>query len=89
MTDKKLIDFIGLEVKADEFGSGYIWGIGGDGGHQMIADVRGWGAIQNDFKRPDGTIDFDAAAKFQDQLCQWIGEACNEKLQRERKELYG
>lgn len=64
--------FIGT-AKFDEHG-GYIWGIDKDGGHQMIAEVRGWGAIQNLFKTQSEAVD------FQDDLGMFIAEAINEKL---------
>ena len=51
----------------------------------MIADLRGWGAIQNLFKLKGGAIDFEKAEKFQDDLGQWIADAINEKLEREKK----
>ncbi len=54
-----------------------------DGGHQMIAELRGWGAIQNMFKNKDGSINFEGAEKFQDNLGEFIAEAINEKLMRE------
>ena len=65
--------FIGDHAKYDEHG-GYIWGIDEKGGHQMIGEVRGWGAIQNLFKT------HSEAADFQDSLGMFITEAINEKL---------
>jgi hypothetical protein len=53
-------------------------------GLQRIVDLRGWGAIQNLFLNKDGTIDTDSAAKFQDELGEWIVDAINEKMQKER-----
>lgn len=76
-------EFIGEKVVYDELGQ-VIWGVDSDGGHQRIADIRGWGAIQNLFKTKDGLIDEDKAAIFQDELGKWIADAINEKLQRER-----
>lgn len=53
----------------------------GDGSKlQIIADIRGWGAIQNLFKNKDQA----QAANFQDQLGQFITDAINEKLSREK-----
>ena len=80
---EKVTDFIGVKAKYDEIGQ-FIWGIEKDGGHQKLADLRGWGAIQNLFINKDKTIDFDAATSFQDELGRWIVEAINEKLERER-----
>jgi hypothetical protein len=45
-----------------------------------VADVRGWGELQNLFK-----LDMDKASEFQDKVGKFIAEAINEKLQRERK----
>jgi hypothetical protein len=64
--------FIGT-AKFDNMGQ-YIWGVDKQGGMQMVAQVRGWGAIQNLFK------DQKEAAKFQDDLGQFIADAINEKL---------
>ena len=46
---------------------------------QRIADVRGWGAIQNLFMNND-YIDFVSAEKFQDELGEFIAMAINEQL---------
>jgi hypothetical protein len=78
-----IIEFIGEKASYDENGL-KIWGINKAGGYQMLADVRGWGAIQNLFKDKKGKIDMDKAEKFQDELGVWIAEAINEKLSRER-----
>lgn len=77
----KVSDFIGEKVKYDNLGQ-YIWGVKGDK-LQMIADLRGWGAIQNLFAE-NGKIDMEAAEKFQDELGEWIVSAINEKLEREK-----
>ncbi len=61
-----------------------IWGIDNKGGHQMICDVRGWGAIQNLFKNTNGTIREDEAGKFQDEMGQFIADAINEKIERNK-----
>ena len=66
----------------DNYGQ-FIWGIEKDGGHQKLADLRGWGAIQNLFINKDKTIDLDAAESFQYEVGRWIVEAINEKLERE------
>jgi len=44
-----------------------------------VADVRGWGEMQNLFK-----LDMNKAAEFQDSVGKFIAEAINEKLERER-----
>jgi hypothetical protein len=75
--------FIGT-AKHDEFKGGtYIWGVDKDGGHQMIAELRGWGAIQNMFKNEDGSINFEDAEQFQDEMGKFIVEAINEKLNKQ------
>ena len=66
--------FIGEKVKYD---TGYIWGINKKGDYEMLVQ-RGWGAIQKLFKTQE------EAAKFQDDLGQWITDAINEKLKREK-----
>ena len=76
---KEIKEFIGT-AKHDEFKGTYIWGVGKDGGHQMIAELRGWGAIQNMFKNKDGSINFEDAEQFQDELGKFIVEAINEKI---------
>lgn len=81
MDNKQIIEFIGDECRTDE--AGYIWGTSTAGG-QMIAEVRGWGAIQNLFKNKDGSVDFDKAEAFQDKLSQFIADAVTEKIQREK-----
>ena len=78
-------DFLGEKVRFDEFGSGYFWAEDKGNGDQMIAEIRGWGAIQNLFKNKNGSIDFKKAEKYQDDLGKWIAEAINEKLEREAK----
>lgn len=40
----------------------------------LIADIRGWGAIQQLFKKEED------AARFQDELGKWIADAINQKL---------
>lgn len=79
----KVTDFIGVKATYDEDGQ-CIWAIDKDGGHQKLADLRGWGAIQNLFKTKGGLIDEEKAASFQDELGRWLVDAINEKLERER-----
>jgi hypothetical protein len=80
----KVTDFIGVKATYDEYGQ-YIWGVDKDGGLQKIADLRGWGAIQNLFKTKGGLIDEEKAVSFQDELGIWLVDAINEKLEREVK----
>jgi hypothetical protein len=96
VTKKDLFKFIGDKVKYDEFGGGYIWGEHKNGSVEMIAQVdeptpeddyvlsiRGWGAIQN-LCKTDNTY----AERFQDFMGQFIADAINEKMERE-KDHYG
>ena len=79
MAQKKVTDFIGSKVKYDE--CSYIWGEGPKGGMQMIMDirVRGWGAIQHLFDS------MEEAENFQDEVAEWIADAINQKLEKERR----
>ncbi len=74
----KASDFIGTHASYDKE-SQKIWGNNKEG-MQMIADLRGWGAIQNLFKNRDGSIRLDEAEKYQDDLGEWIADAINQKL---------
>jgi hypothetical protein len=72
----------------------YLWTLD----NEMLADidientdepfrVRGWGSIQYMFRDPKtDQIDFDKAAKFQDEVAQFIADAINEKIERELEE---
>ena len=61
------------DVHYDNLGT-CIWNREKDGGNQMIADIRGWGAIQNEFKTNE------EAEKFQDEVGEFIVQAIKEKL---------
>jgi len=78
---KTLKEFLKGKFVYDNYGQ-YIWLVQPDGNHQKIADLRGWGAIQNLFKEKDGRINMDAAADFQDELGQWYVNTLNEKLNK-------
>jgi len=62
------------DVYYDQDGQ-YLWSKQNDGS-QMIAEVRGWGRLQNEFSTEED------AAKFQDEVGKFIAEAINEKIQR-------
>jgi hypothetical protein len=65
------------DVYYDNWGQ-YLWSKqDADGGSQMIGEVRGWGALQNEFETEE------EAAKFQDEVGKFIAEAIKEKVQRE------
>ena len=73
----ELKDFLSGKFKYDNYGQ-FIWLIKPDGGHQKIADLRGWGAIQNLFIDKRDRIDMRKAEAFQDELGEWIVSALNE-----------
>lgn len=82
----KVTDFITGKVEYDKFGGQYFWIKEPNGGSQMLAEMRGYGAIQN-LKKGKGAIDtltVNEANDFQDMVGNWIAEAINEKLERER-----
>jgi len=82
----KISDFIGEKATYESIGQ-TIWGHNKEEGMQMLADLRGWGAIQNLFTDKKGAFienGLEKAEKFQDKLGQWIAEAINEKLKKER-----
>ena len=67
------------DVYYDEFGQ-YIWAKHPEGGNQMVAEVRGWGALQHEF----ATI--EEAEKFQDEVGKFIADAINEKIEKLSKQ---
>ena len=79
-------------VYYDEFGTHICNKEDPKGGSQLVADIRGWGRIQNEFQTPKekGESDIDhrrrmsqAAAKFQDEIGEFITQAIREKIQRD------
>ena len=82
----KITDFINGPVTYDKEGQ-YIWINTPNGGLQMLGELRGWGHIQNmrQFKNSDGTTDIELAAKFQDEIGEFVAQAINEKIEREGK----
>lgn len=62
------------DVYQDSYVGNKIWNKTIDGGSEMIADIRGWGAIQYLFKNNE------EAKKFQNEVCKFIVEAIREKL---------
>jgi len=81
----KITDYIKGKVKYDAYGGQYFW----DSKNHMIAELRGWGRIQNLFKDKKGQIDADKAAAFQDKVGEWVAEAINEKLESQLKPQEG
>jgi len=82
---KDIINFIGECVRYDDFGGGYLWGKQPNDEEQMIAEVRGYGAILNLFLDKECDYDFVKANQFQDDLGKFIAEAITEKIKRECK----
>lgn len=80
----KVTDFINGEVTYDKFGGQYFWINDPKGGSQMLAEMRGWGAIQNMFKGKGGAIDMDKAGEFQDAIGDFVAQAINEKVERDK-----
>ena len=62
-------------VYYDDCGGTKIWNKEKDGGSQLVAEVRGWGALQHEFKTEE------EAARFQDEVGKFIVEAIREKIQ--------
>lgn len=64
------------DVYYDKWGT-FIWNREDeDGGSQLVGEVRGWGRLQKEFKTED------EAAKFQDEVGEFIVEAIREKIER-------
>ena len=70
MTIKKWLS----NVYYDDYGT-HIWNRENDEQNQLVADVRGWGRIQNIF--PDN----ESAQKFQDEVGEFIAQAIREKVE--------
>jgi phosphoribosylaminoimidazole (AIR) synthetase len=77
-------DFIGPKVLYHK-GSQSILSVNEKEEVQLIADIRGWGAIQNLFRDKDGSIKIDDAGGFQDEVGEWLADAINKKLEETRK----
>ena len=66
-------------VRYDEWGT-HIWNTEDkDGSIQLVADIRGWGRIQNEFKTQK------EAEEFQDEVGRFFVEAIREKIERLKK----
>jgi hypothetical protein len=61
------------DVYYDEYGTN-IWNKEQDGGNQLVADIRGWGRLQNEFSTQE------QAEKFQDEVGEFIVQAIKEKI---------
>lgn len=63
-------------VYYDEWGT-HIWNKEDtNGGSQLVADIRGWGRLQNEFQTEE------EAAQFQDEVGKFIVEAIREKIEK-------
>lgn len=65
--------FLGEKIIYDNLGQ-YIWAVQKNGHHQKLADLRGWGAIQNLF------TDIKDAEKFQDEIGELIAKTLHDHL---------
>lgn len=65
--------FLGEKIIYDNLGQ-YIWAVQKNGHLQKLADLRGWGAIQNLF------TDIKDAEKFQDELGELIAKTLHDHL---------
>lgn len=72
--EEKIKQWLGDNIIYDACGQ-MIFAVRENGHQEIIADIRGWGAIQNLF--PD---DYEKAAEFQDALGEFIAEAIKEKV---------
>ena len=67
-------------VEYDQYGGTYIWNKEKDDSVEMVATIRGWGALQNEFKTQE------EAGKFQDEVGEFIAQAIREKVERDFKQ---
>ena len=67
------------DVYYDEYGT-HIWNREDkDGGSQLVAEIRGWGRLQNEFPT------LKESEKFQDEVGEFIVQAIREKIARTSK----
>jgi hypothetical protein len=81
---KDIIDFIGTKVNYHT-DSGSIVGVKPENDLQLIAIIRGWGAIQHLFKETPLSLRPAKQEAFQDRLGEFIADAITEKIERESK----
>lgn len=81
MEQKKVTDFISGPVTYDKYGQ-YFWINTPNDGVNMLGELRGWGCIQNMFGAKNKNFDEESAAKFQDEVGEWVADAINQKLKR-------
>ena len=58
-------------------GGNKIWNKEQDGGSQLVAELRGWGALLKEFET------MTEAEQFQDEVGRFIVEAIREKIKRD------
>ena len=76
MTVKKWLK----DVYYDDYGT-HIWNKeNADGASQIVADIRGWGRIQNEFSS------LQEAEAFHDQVGVFIVNAIREKIERDEQQ---
>jgi hypothetical protein len=61
------------DVYYDEYGT-HIWNKEKDGGNLLVADIRGWGRLQNEFNTQK------EAEQFQNEIGEFIVQAIKEKI---------
>jgi hypothetical protein len=67
------------DVYYDEYGT-HIWNKEDkDGGSQLVADIRGWGRLLNEFETKE------EASQFQDEIGRFIVDAIKEKIAKDFK----
>ena len=66
-------------VEYDQYGGTYIWSKDEKEGLEMVAEVRGWGALKHEFETKE------EAKKFQDEVGEFIAKAIREKVERDFK----
>jgi hypothetical protein len=66
------------DVYYDEYGT-HICNKEQDGGNQLVADIRGWGRLQNEFNTQK------EAEKFQNEVGEFIVQSIREKIERDFK----
>ena len=80
--EKKLKQYLESgEIEYDGYGT-QIWIQSEKDGSLHLADIRGWGHIQNMF--PMNEKGQEQASKFQDSIGAFVVDAIKEKLERER-----
>jgi hypothetical protein len=77
-------EYLGKKIIYDPHGP-MIFTVRDTGHNQHLLDVRGWGSIQYLFKKDNGDLDLDRAAKLQDEIGIFIAKAIQEKIERDFK----